>query len=39
MRAVRAKSSETRAILLLIASDAEHLWIRVNNIVAISGRH
>jgi hypothetical protein len=33
MPPVPAKSSETRAILLLISSDTEHLWISIKNIL------
>jgi hypothetical protein len=30
---VPAKSSETRAILLLISGHTEHLWILVKNVI------
>jgi len=33
MLPVPAKSSETRAILLLVSGETEHLWIRIENVV------
>jgi hypothetical protein len=33
MLPVPAKSSETRAILLLNSGDTEHLWIRITNML------
>jgi hypothetical protein len=38
MLPVPAKSSETRAILLLISSDTEHLWIRITNLLVDAGK-
>jgi hypothetical protein len=33
MLPVLPKSSETRAILLLVSGEIEHLWIRIENVV------